>query len=107
MSNNSWKQYGGVSKMDEFNVINASTVIAEQFVSRSTKPIYQFLNGTFEVSLDLSAGINIMAGNSIYTDVDLFVNNNIHSNNKIFFGGNSFTNTGSNFAAVASDSTHA
>ena len=77
MSNNSWKQYGGVSKMDEFNVINASTVIAEQFVSRSTKPIYQFLNGTFEVSLDLSAGINIMAGNSIYTDVDLFVNNNI------------------------------
>ena len=107
MSNNSWKQYGGVSKMDEFNVINASTVIAEQFVSRSTKPIYQFLNGTFEVSLDLSAGINIMAGNSIYTDVDLFVNNNINSNNKIFFGGNSFTNTGNNFPAVASDSTHA
>ena len=107
MSNNSWKQYGGISKMDEFNVINASTVIAEQFVSRSTKPIYQYLNGTFEVSLDLSAGINIMAGNSIYADVDLFVNKNIHSNNKIFFGGNSFTNSGNTFPAVANDSTHA
>ena len=107
MSNNSWKQYGGISKMDEFNVINASTVIAEQFVSRSTKPIYQYLNGTFEVSLDLSAGINIMAGNSIYADVDLFVNKNIHSNNKIFFGGNSFTNSGNTFPTVANDSTHA
>ena len=107
MSNNSWKQYGGISKMDDFNVINASTIIAEQFVSRSTKPIYQYLNGTFEVSMDLSAGINIMSGNSIYSDVDIFVNNNIHANNKIYFGGNTFVNNGNTFPAVADDDNHA
>ena len=37
MSNNSWKQYGGVSDLDNFNFINANTIIADQFVSRSTK----------------------------------------------------------------------
>lgn len=84
MSNNSWKQYGGISKMDDFNVINASTIIAEQFVSRSTKPIYQYLNGIFEVSYDLSAGQNVIASNSIYAAVDLFINKDIYSNNKIF-----------------------
>ena len=112
MSNNSWKQYGGQSKMDNYNVINASTIVAEQFVSRSTKPIYQFLNGIFEVSMDLSAGINIIAGNSIYSNVDLFVNKDIYSNNKIYFGGNTFVNSYGNnpdytFPARANDSTHA
>ena len=112
MSNNSWKQYGGQSKMDNYNVINASTIVAEQFVSRSTKPIYQFLNGIFEVSMDLSAGINIIAGNSIYSKVDLFVNNDIYSNNKIYFGGNTFVNSYGNnpdytFPARANGSTHA
>src|SRR6056300_141767 len=107
MSNNSWKQYGGISKMDDYNVINASTIVAEQFISRSTKPIYQYLNGTFEVSLDLSAGVNIIASNSIYTAVDLYVNKNIYSNNKIFFGGNTFVNTGNSFPARPDDTTHA
>ena len=112
MSNNSWKQYGGQSKMDNYNVINASTIVAEQFVSRSTKPIYQFLNGIFEVSMDLSAGINIIAGNSIYSNVDLFVNKDIYSNNKIYFGGNTFVNSYGNnpdytFPTRANDSTHA
>ena len=61
MSNNSWKQYGGISKMDSFNTINASTIIADQFISRSTRPTYQYLNGTFEVSLDLSATVKFVA----------------------------------------------
>ena len=79
MSNNSWKQYGGISDLDNFNFINANTIIADQFVSRSTKPAYQYYNGTFEVSLDLSAGVNVFTGNSIYSGVDLFVNRDIYS----------------------------
>ena len=90
MSNNSWKQYGGISKMDSFNTINASTIIADQFISRSTRPTYQYLNGTFEVSLDLSAAVNVIAGNSIYTDKDIFVHRDIYSNNKLYFGNNTF-----------------
>ena len=97
MSNNSWKQYGGISDLDSYNFINANTIIADQFVSRSTKPDFQFFNGTFEVSLDLSAGVNVLAGNSMYSDVDLYVNRDIYSNNKIYFGGNSLVNSGNVF----------
>jgi len=107
MSNNSWKQFGGISKTDNFNTINASTIIADQFISRSTRPTYQFLNGTFEVSLDLSSGVNILAGNSIYTGNDIFVNRDVYTNNKLFFGNNTFQNTGNNFPALAGNSTHA
>jgi predicted acyltransferase (DUF342 family) len=107
MSNNSWKQYGGISKTDNYNTINASTIIADQFISRSTRPTYQFLNGTFEVSLDLSAGVNVLAGNSIYASNDIFVNRDVYTNNKLFFGNNTFRNTGNNFPALAGTSTHA
>jgi hypothetical protein len=88
MSNNSWKQYGGISKTDNFNTINASTIIADQFISRSVRPTYNFFNGTFEVALDLSAGVNVLAGNSIYSAKDVFVNRDLYTNNKLFFGNN-------------------
>ena len=107
MSNNSWKQYGGISKTDNFNTINASTIIADQFISRSVRPTYNFFNGTFEVALDLSAGVNILAGNSIYSAKDVFVNRDLYTNNKLFFGNNTFQNTGNNFPALAGTSTHA
>jgi len=84
MSNNSWKQYGGISKMDNFNTINASTIIADQFISRSVRPQYQLLNGTFEVT------DHVIAGNSIHADVDMFSNRDIYANNKLFFGNNTF-----------------
>ena len=107
MSNNSWKQYGGISKMDSFNTINATTIIADQFISRSTRPTYQYLNGTFEVSLDLSAGVNIIAGNSIYTDKDIFVHRDIYSNNKLYFGNNTFQNNGNTFPQLPANNNYA
>ena len=104
MSNNSWKQYGGIAKMEEYNVINANTIVAEQFVSRSTRPIYQFLNGTFEVSNDLSAANNIITSNSFYCFVDTTVNNNLYANQKLFFGSGTFQPISSN---LSTDSSHA
>ena len=104
MSNNSWKQYGGIAKMEEYNVINANTIVAEQFVSRSTKPIYQFLNGTFEVANDLSAANNIITSNSFFCFADTTVNNNIYANQKLFFGSGTFNAISPDLSA---DSTHA
>jgi len=94
MSNNSWKQYGGISKMDNFNTINASTIIADQFVSRSVRPTYQLLNGTFEVTEDL------ISGNSSYSNVDTFSNRDIYTNNKLFFGNNTFVKDGNNLPTL-------
>jgi len=88
MSNNAWKQYGGISKVDNFTTINASTIIADQFISRSTRPTYQFLNGTFQTSLDLISGRHLMSYDSTYVHANIAVNGNIYNNNKLYFGGN-------------------
>ena len=64
---NSWKQYGGISKVDKLNTINAGTVIADQFVSRSARPTYQYFNGTFEVSFDFISNRHVLVRDSIYT----------------------------------------
>jgi UDP-3-O-[3-hydroxymyristoyl] glucosamine N-acyltransferase len=105
MSNNSWKQYGGISKTDNFNTINASTIIADQFISRSTRPTYQYFNGTYAVAFDLSAGVNILAGNSIYTGKDIYVNRDLYTNNKLYFGNNTFNSN--NFPTLPIPNTHA
>ena len=88
MSNNSWKQYGGTSKIDSLNTISVGTVIADQFVSRSVRPTYQFYNGTIQVSLNVMADTDIISGNSIYTKKDLFVKKDSYINNKLYFGNN-------------------
>jgi UDP-3-O-[3-hydroxymyristoyl] glucosamine N-acyltransferase len=107
MSSSSWKKYGGISQSNDFNTINASTIIADKFISRSVRPTYQYYNGTYEVSQDLSAGVNILAGNSTYTHVDAYVNRNIYANQKIYFGGGEFENTGNVFPELPPDTTHA
>ena len=107
MASNSWKQYGGQSKSDEYNIINASTVIADQFVSRSVKTGSYFLSGSLEVSNDISAGFNIIAGQTLCTQQNLFVNEDIYSNKKIYFGaGTEFINSGTKFPILASDNSN-
>ena len=94
MSNNSWKQYGGISKTNDFNTINASTIIADQFVSRAVRATYQLLNGTFEVTVD------VLAGNSMYANNDVFSGRDMYTNNKIFFGNGTFTKSGTNLPSL-------
>ena len=107
MSNNSWKQYGGSNRMDNFNTVNVGTVIADQFISRTTRPTYQFFNGTIEVTMDLSAGVNVIIGNSSYIKKDVFIERDIYSNNKIYFGNNTFKNIGNAFPALPETNTRA
>jgi predicted acyltransferase (DUF342 family) len=88
----SWKQYGGISKLDKLNTINAGTVIADQFVSRSARPTYQYFNGTFEVSFDFISGRHVLLNDSIYAGGNITSNGFIYNNNKLFFGGDSSIN---------------
>ena len=88
MSNNSWKQYGGLSKIDSLNSIKVGTVVADQIISRSSNPQYQLFNGTIEVTANLIADTDTLIGNSSFIKKDLFVTGNTYANNKLFFGGN-------------------
>jgi len=88
MSNNSWKQYGGLSKIDSLNSIKVGTVVADQIISKSSNPQYQLFNGTIEVTANLIADKDTLIGNSSFIKKDLFVTGNTYANNKLFFGGN-------------------
>jgi hypothetical protein len=88
MSNNSWKQYGGLSKIDSLTSITVGTVVADQIISRSSNPQYQLFNGTIEVTANLIADNDVLIGNSSFIKKDLFVTGNTYANNKLFFGGN-------------------
>ena len=88
-NNNEWKKFGGLSKINSFNVINTGTLIADQFVSRSSRPTSQTFAGTLEVTVDLLAGNNIISGNNIHSGnsitafADIFINKNAYVNHKI------------------------
>lgn len=91
MSNGSWKKYGGVSKLNSFNIVNTSAIIADQFISRSTTPAEQTFSGTLEVTVDIKAGNdlqsgnNCIIGNSLSTKRDIYVNGNTYINQRLFF----------------------
>ena len=91
MSNNSWKQFGGISKVNSFNVVNTSTLVADQFVSRSAAPGDQFFNGSMEITVNLDIGNDLtvhndlVIRNSVSTIVDMFINGNTYINHKLFF----------------------
>jgi len=94
MSNNSWKQYGGISKTNDFNTINASIIIADEFVSRAVRATYQLLNGTFEVTND------IIARHGVYADNDVLSGRDMYTNNKIFFGNGLITRSDTNLPVL-------
>ena len=75
MSNNSWKQYGGLSKIDSLNTVTVGTIVADQFISRSANPTYQLFNGTIEVTVNLIADNDAIIGNSTFIKKDLFIYN--------------------------------
>ena len=80
MSNNSWKQYGGIDQVNSFNVLNVERVITNTFINRAERSNQQFFDGSLEVTVDFIAqnnvysGNNIIIRNSISTIVDVFVN---------------------------------
>ena len=106
MSNNSWKKYGGTSKIDSLNSISVGTIIADQFISRSVRPTFQFYNGTIEVTVDLQANRNLISGNSIYVGIDSFVAGNSYINNKLFFGQKNTLPQNTNYAYMYGNATN-
>lgn len=81
MSNNSWKQFGGVNQIDNFTALNAGTIIADQFLTRTVKPIDNIFNGDITVTND------IHTGNSIDVNKSVFINEDLYLNRKVYFYG--------------------
>jgi hypothetical protein len=96
MSNNSWRQYGGIRKHELLQNISIGTLVADKVLLR--EKVSEIV--TFTENLIL-AGVNITIdapGKIIATDVDLsgtiFAKNNITLGDTLYFGA---TNTSTNF----------
>ena len=91
MSNNSWKQYGGISQIDNFTTLNAGTIIADQFLSRTARPQDQTFTGTLVVGQDVLAGKssyaadNLVSGKHVFVNKKMFFFNDLSGNNQNTF----------------------
>ena len=81
MSNNSWKQFGGMNQIDNFTALNAGTIIADQFITRTVKPTDNIFNGDVTVTNDINTG------NSIDVNKSVFINEDLYLNRKVYFYG--------------------
>ena len=83
MSNNSWKQYGGISKIDKFQHLTIGTLVADQVLLRekvstvSTFPTSVIVQGSLAVNVDIS-GVNLNATNNLNVTNDATIGGKIN-----------------------------
>ena len=103
MSSSSWRKYGGRS-VSINDTINVGTVVATQFLTRTTSSI----TNTFD---NLNVLGEAIVHHNVYLKEDLFVgrneyiSNNLYLNNKLMFGID-FSNNQSPYAYVAGNETN-
>jgi hypothetical protein len=83
MSNNSWKQYGGMSKIDKFQHLTIGTLVADQVLLRekvstvSTFTTSVIVQGSLAVNVDIS-GVNLNATNNLNVTNDATIGGKIN-----------------------------
>lgn len=82
----SWKQYGGVRKVDQFQSLTIGTLVADQVLLREKYSGSYIFAGSVIVNTDVVTGGSVFSKSNIYSDYDINVGRNIHLNSKIFFG---------------------
>lgn len=86
MSNNSWKQYGGIRKQDKFQNLNIGTLVADQVLLRDSYAGLYVISGTLNVGTDLIAAGNVQAGLDFRSDFNMYVGKNAYIQKKLHFG---------------------
>jgi len=103
MSNNSWKQYGGMSKIDKFQHLTIGTLVADQVLLRekvSTVSIFKtsiIVQGSLTAYGDIS-GVNFICKNNLSVD------NISYLKGKLYLGVNNyFLNSVNNGIGINND----
>jgi len=87
MSNNSWKQYGGMSKIDKFQHLTIGTLVADQVLLRENIATIS----TFKTSVIIEGGLTVLqdiCGSNLNAINNLNVENTSYLKGKIFIGTN-------------------
>lgn len=88
MSNNSWKQYGGIRNEDRYKNISFGTIIADQLLLREKFSGVYTIQGSIDVKQDVLATGSVRANADISANYNLYIGKNAYINNKLFFGTN-------------------
>jgi hypothetical protein len=88
MSNNSWKQYGGIRNEDRYKNISFGTIIADQLLLREKFSGVYTIQGSIDVKQDVLAIGSVRANADISANYNLYIGKNAYINNKLFFGTN-------------------
>ena len=97
MSNNSWRQYGGIRKHEILQNISIGTLVADKVLLR--EKVSEVVTFTQNLTITNSASLTVNApGKIVATDIDLsgslFALDNVTVGDTLYFGG---TNTTTNF----------
>lgn len=98
MSSNSWRKYGGRSTSIN-DTINVGTVVATQFLTRTTSSITNTFNN-LNVLGEAIVHHNVYLKEDLFVDRNEYISNNLYLNNKLMFGID-FSNNLNPYAYVA------
>jgi hypothetical protein len=80
MSNNTWKQYGGLYKTDKLQNVSVGTLVADNVLLRQPNYTFFLVNGNLIVTQ------NITGGGDLSLNGNFYARENIYLNQKLFFG---------------------
>jgi predicted acyltransferase (DUF342 family) len=97
---NSWRKFGGTSKLDIKTNLQVGTIIADQFVSRSSKLTTESFPGSLSAAANINASIDFVAGNSLIVTNDTYNSGNVYIDNQLFFGNTFVHQSGKAYAYI-------
>ena len=86
MSNNDWRQYGGIRKQNKFHNLTIGTLVADTILLRESYSGSYEIHGTIIVDTDADIYGNLISKNSTFSALDLCIGRDAYINKKLFFG---------------------
>jgi predicted acyltransferase (DUF342 family) len=92
MSSNTWRQYGGTRKQNQFHNLTIGTLVADQVLLRESYAGKFKIPGSIFVGADVNAIGNVYAFGSSVTTFDTYTGKNLFVKKNLYFGTDSSLN---------------
>ena len=86
MSSNTWRQYGGTRKQNQFHNLTIGTLVADQVLLRESYAGKFKIPGSIFVGADVNAIGNVYAFGSSVTTFDTYTGKNLYLKKNLYFG---------------------
>ena len=86
MATNTWKQYGGTRKQNQFHNLTIGTLVADNVLLRESYAGKFIIPGSIYVKTDVNCNGNIYGFINNFTSFDSYVGKNFYLNKRMYFG---------------------